>query len=192
MNLVDIKYGWVNVQIRMGISYRYPNPLSSFMREQYCRPVVYRWVVWAAGQGISALYVGETDTLTRRIQQYLRPGPRQATNLRLKAFFDEAVKKGELVELQALEFEAVQINKVKIAMDALGNTHIRKMLESFVLAALQADSQFGRPVVLNQGFVRDADRQEKRIREAETALRRLGMTEGRETIERALQLKTRS
>lgn len=34
--------------------------------------------------------VGVTDNLARRIQQCVRPGSQQATNLRLKAYFGEA------------------------------------------------------------------------------------------------------
>jgi hypothetical protein len=183
MYSVDFKFRWADVQIATGYNYRFSNPLSAFMKEQCCFPAVYRWHVWAPTVGPSALYVGETDNLARRIQQYLSPGPRQATNLRLKAYFDEATEKGELVELQTLQFEALQINKLKVSMDALGDAHIRRLLESLILAEIQADVQFARPLVLNQIFVQNAERRKKRIREADLALRKLGTTQSVAAIE---------
>jgi len=81
------------------------------MKEQYCRPAVYRWMVWTPGFGIHAYYVGETDDLARRVQQCVHPGKQQMTNLRLKAYFDEAVNQKQRVELQTLAFEPFQVTR---------------------------------------------------------------------------------
>jgi hypothetical protein len=40
------------------------------------------------------LYIGETDTLNRRLQHYRTPGPTQTTNIRLNALMHEIIKSG--------------------------------------------------------------------------------------------------
>jgi len=105
MNLLDVNYRWTNVEFSPGCHYRFPDAISSYMKEHYRGPSVYRWFVWTPTQGISAFYVGETENLARRIQHYLKPGPKQATNLRLKKYFEEACQRGARVEVESLEFE---------------------------------------------------------------------------------------
>lgn len=189
MNCLEIKSRWVDVQTSVGVTYQYPGVVTRFMREQYSGPSVYRWFVWAPVRGVSALYVGETDDLVRRTQQYLSPGRLQATNLRLKAIFDEALKRNEWVQLQTLEFEPFQINKLAVSTQSLGDTHIRRMLESFVLAELQASSQAACPVILNQIYVQNAERGQRRTRAVVAGLRKLGMREKADIME---ELKRRT
>jgi hypothetical protein len=185
MNFLDIKYRWTNVQSSLGYNYLYPGALSAYMKEQYCRPSVYRWFVWTPTTGVSALYVGETDNLARRIQHYLKPGPRQATNLRLKRYFDEAAQKAERVEMEVLEFEPFQINQVSFSMDLLGRTHIRRMLENLILVLLQPNASSDRPVILNRVFTQDMERSKRRVDDAVVALKELGLTD--EQIKRVVQ-----
>src|SRR5689334_11760457 len=128
MNSLEIKYRWIDVQSKIGYNYQYPNALSAHMRQLYSRPSIYKWNVWQPIHGFSAVYVGETDNLARRIQQCLAPGKSQRTNLRLKACFDEALKKNDRVELQILDFEPFQINDMKFSMELLGHTHVRQIL----------------------------------------------------------------
>lgn len=45
-------------------------------------PGIYRFAV--SGPELSAVYIGETDNLKRRMQHYRTPGPTQVTNRRLK------------------------------------------------------------------------------------------------------------
>lgn len=185
MNFLEINYRWADVQSSAGYNYRYPSVLSPNMKEHYCRPRVYRWMVWTPMLALNALYVGETDNLARRIQHCLSPGNRQATNLRLKAYFDEALKREERVELQTLEFEPFQINKVNFSMDLLGHTHVRRTLENLVLVWLHTDASSGSPLILNRVLTQDMERSQKRVASALVHLKRLGLTD--EQTKRAVE-----
>jgi|SRR5438874_1845431 len=176
LNILEITHRWANIQSSQGYNYLYPTVVSPYMKEQYCRPVVYRWMVWTPGYGIHAYYVGETDNLARRIQQCVHPGKRQATNLRLKAYFDEAVNQKQRVELQSLVFEPFQVNKVTFSMELLGHTHIRRILENLVLVWLDA-GQSGPPLILNRVLEQDKERSNKRIDSALSHLKQLGLTD---------------
>lgn len=176
MDSLQIKYRWIDVQSAEGYNYRYPDALSAHMREKYCRPSIYKWYAWLPTRGFSAVYVGETDNLARRIRQCLVPGKSQITNLRLKAYFDEALKKGERVELQILDFEPFQINNLKFSMDLLGYTHVRQLLENFIVGTLQNDNEGELPIILNRVLTKDRERREKKIDLAVSALNKLGLT----------------
>jgi len=177
LNILEITHRWADVQSAQGYNYLYPTVVSPYMKEQYCRPVVYRWMVWTPGYGIHAYYVGETDNLARRIQQCLRPGKTQATNLRLKAYFDEAVNQKQQVELQSLVFEPFQVNKVSLTMELLGHTHIRRILENLVLVWLDAEISSGPPIILNRVLEQDKERSNRRIDSALSSLKQLGLTD---------------
>ena len=176
LNVLEITYRWAEVQSLQGYNYIYPTLVSPYMKEQYCRPAVYRWTVWTPGYGIHAYYVGETDNLARRIQHCIRPGKTQATNLRLKAYFDEAVNQKQQVELQTLVFEPFQVNRVKFSMELLGHTHIRLILENLVLVWLGAGKS-GPPLILNRVLERDKQRTNKHIDLALGHLKHLGLTD---------------
>ncbi len=177
LNVFEITHRWANVQSSsQSYNYLYPTVVSPYMKEQYCRPTVYRWRVWTPGYGIYAFYVGETDNLAIRIQHCLRPGNTQATNLRLKAYFDEAVNQKQQVELETLAFDPFQINKVNFSVELLGHTHIRRMLENLVLVLLDAQYPSGPPVILNRILEQDKKRSNKRIDSALSHLKQLGLT----------------
>ena len=177
LNILEITHRWADVQSSQGYNYVYPTVVSPYMKEQYCRPVVYRWMVWTPGYGIHAYYVGETDNLARRIQQCVRPGKQQATNLRLKAYFDKAANQKQQVELQSLVFEPFQVNKVKFSMELLGHAHIRRILENLVLVFLDAGKSPGPPVILNRVLEQDKERSNKHIDLARGHLKHLGLTD---------------
>ncbi len=133
-------------------------------------------MVWTPVFGIHAYYVGETNNLARRIQQCVRPGKTQATNLRLKAYFDEAVNQKQRVELQTFVFEPFQVNKVGFSMELLGHTHIRQVLENLVLVWLDAE-KFGSALILNRVLEQDKERSNKHIESARGHLKQLGLTD---------------
>lgn len=177
MNVLEINHHWAEVQSSsQSYNYLYPTVVSPYVKEQYCRPAVYRWRVWTPGYGMHAFYVGETDNLANRIQHCLRPGNTQATNLRLKAYFDEAVNQKQQVELETLTFDPFQINKVNFSVELLGHTHIRRMLENLVLVLLDAQYPSGPPVILNRILEQDKKRSNKRIDSALSNLKQLGLT----------------
>ncbi len=68
MNILEIVHRWADVQSSQGYNYIFPIPVSPHMKKEYCRPAVYRWMVWTPGSRIHAYYVGETENLARRIQ----------------------------------------------------------------------------------------------------------------------------
>lgn len=177
VDFLEIKHGWTDVQSSLEYNYKFPGEVTPYMKEQYSRPSVYRWMVWRPAYGVNAYYVGETDDLTNRIKQYLRPGKTQATNLRLKAYFDEAAKRDESVELQMLNFEPFQINKVTFSMDLLGPTHVRRTFENLLLVWLHADVPSGPPLILNRVFAQDMERSKNRAEAALAALKKLGLTD---------------
>src|SRR5260370_35507400 len=102
MNTFEITHRWHVVQSSQGRDYVYPASVSPEMKKEYCGPAVYRWMVSTPNDRIYAYYVGETTSLAGRIQQNVCPGKQQATNLRLKAYFDHAVMQGKPLELQGL------------------------------------------------------------------------------------------
>jgi hypothetical protein len=177
LNILEITHRWADVQSSQGYNYIYPALVSPHMKEQYCRPAVYRWMVWTPGYGIHAYYVGETDDLARRIHHCLRPGNTQTTNLRLKAYFDEAVNQKQQVELQTLVFEPFQVNKVNFSTDLLRHTLIRRILENLVLMWLDAEKSSGPPLILNRVLAQDKERSNKRIDSALSHLKHLGLTD---------------
>jgi hypothetical protein len=177
LNILEITHRWAAVQSSQGYNYIYPGSISPYMREQYCRPAVYRWMVWTPGRAIHAYYIGETGNLARRIQQCLHPGNQQATNLRLKAYFDEAVNQKQRIELQTLVFEPFLVNKVNFSMELLGHTHIRRILENLVLVWLDAEKSFASPLVLNRVLAKDTERTNKHIDLALGHLKSLGLTD---------------
>jgi hypothetical protein len=177
LNFLDINFQWINIQISVGYNYQFPNPLSDYMKEHCRRPEVYRWVVRKPTFDLTAIYIGETDDLARRISHYLTPGKRQVTNLRLKAYFDNALRTNEVIELQTLKFEPFHINKVPFSMELLGHAHVRKMLENLFLVLLHSDLPSGPPLILNRVIAKDVERTSKHTDVAIAQLRKLGITE---------------
>jgi hypothetical protein len=192
LNFLDINFQWINVQISLGYNYQYPNSLSAYMKENYCRPAVYRWIVWKPTVGFNAIYVGETEDLARRITHCLVPGKRQLTNLRLKAYFDNALTTNELIELQTLQFEQFQINKVTFSMSLLGHAHVRRMLENLVLVVSHSGTPQGPPMILNRILTQDMERMAKNTDAMISQLRKLGLTEdqGKKVIDALRIAKT--
>ena len=179
MNSLEITFRWIDVQSATGYNYRYPDAVSPHMKQNYCRPAIYKWNVWRPVQGFSGVYVGETDNLARRIHHCLAPGKSQVTNLRLKAYFDEALKREERVELQTLDFEPFRINNVEFSVNLLGHTHVRQFFENFILVKLQSNSVGELPEILNRVLTKDKERSKKRENSAVSALNKLGVTNAR-------------
>jgi hypothetical protein len=173
MNTFEITYRWHVVQSSQGRDYVYPASVSPEMKKEYCGPAVYRWMVSTPNDRIYAYYVGETTSLAGRIQQYVCPGKQQATNLRLKAYFDQAVSQGKRVEVQRLVFEPFQLNHITFSMERLTQTHIRRILENLTLAWLDIENG---PVVLNRILEQDKARSKKNLDSALTALKQYGLT----------------
>lgn len=64
------------------------------------QPGLYRFKIISADD--RSQYIGESDQLSRRLQNYRTPGPSQQTNLRLNALLIEHLKRGDQVSLSVV------------------------------------------------------------------------------------------
>jgi hypothetical protein len=185
MRELDIDCAWEPVISAPKTRYVYPHPVNKYIEEHYSKPVVYRWAFSKARHGsgpdtmrsAQAVYIGETENLARRLRGYLHPGPSQATNKRMKAYLDEELKLGAIIDLSILRFEDfhIIIDREKresrlVAEFRLGNPFIRKLMENFAVIAQE-------PVtcdILNKSM----NPLERRREKAEKALRSLRLLGG--------------
>lgn len=120
--------------------YRDPGAVMRYLRERYQGPALYRWLV-DDPQGCE-VYVGETEDLPRRLGQYLRPGRRQRTNQRVKAWLEDRLAAGIPVS-----FQRAVIVENSFALGAGGNLALwdvplydpcwRRAMEQLLLVAHQ-------------------------------------------------------
>ena len=114
--------------------YRFPSPLPQRKAGPYAGPAVYRWLPFLVTPGdIRQVYVGETDSLARRVNHYLKPGSRQQTNLRMRSRMDALLLEGKHVQLDVLRIECLQINGAVGPADALGDRELRRLVENWMV-----------------------------------------------------------
>ena len=131
MNNLVISFGWVPIQGSQGTPYRFPEAATKYLRERYGTPAIYRWLVQRDQR--RCVYIGETENLVRRLVHYLRPGPTQATNIRLRAYLDEEYALGTSISFEALVFEPFSINGRQYSSADLGTKEVRCMLENLLI-----------------------------------------------------------
>ncbi len=137
MGELTLQHEWVPAQNAPGRPYLFPGDLSPYFREHYRRPCIYRWNVFKSQPEDSRkAYVGETELLDRRVYHYLHPGPRQQTNLRLKALFDMELSKGNSIALEIFGFETFCLNGVSISVADLRDKVVRRLMEGIASIAL--------------------------------------------------------
>ena len=129
MKTLTVDMRWKCLECSPGDSYRYPSPLSRHMRGQYDKPGIYRWAIFDSEGHLIEAYVGESESVHGRLYQYLHPGKKQQTNLRLKAHLDGVLSRGLKLEYQVLEFDDFQINSLVVNSQSLSDPHARKFLE---------------------------------------------------------------
>jgi hypothetical protein len=135
---IDIEVRWVVVKEENGSPYSFPNRLSPFIRKNYCHPVIYRWSVSSSEAVQSeAVYVGEAEDLSVRIQRVLTPGETEKrggqTNERLRKKFDEGLAKGNKISLETADFEDFEFNRVCLSKQQLHNRFHRCALENLLI-----------------------------------------------------------
>jgi hypothetical protein len=102
-------------------------------------PGLYRFRISKLNGG-AAIYVGETDNLQRRFAHYRNPGPTQATNLRLNAFFLAVISSGGSIEVDIVIDKAwLTWSDVEVKAD-FRRKSARRLFENLVLCAERADS----------------------------------------------------
>lgn len=124
-----ISYKWIPINSAENIPYCFPDDITDYMKSRYGFPALYRWII-DRKDGSVFYYLGETDGLIpRRINQYLKPGPSQKTNLRLNEVFYDEIKKGTKIRLEYLTFSPFTINEFKFSHSSLTDVHVRRFLE---------------------------------------------------------------
>jgi hypothetical protein len=84
--------------------------------------------------------VRETDNLQRRLAHYRNPGPSQATNLRLNAFFLAIISSGGSIEFDMVTQEAwITWDEVEAPAD-FRRKSLRRLFENLVVSAERAEA----------------------------------------------------
>jgi len=133
-----INHIWVPVLSNENTSYRFPEPITAFMRADLRRPAIYRWCI-AHPNGTTEYYIGETEELCpRRFNHYLKPGRKQVTNLRLNELFSSLIHQGSTVTIEFLHFEPFSVGDLLINRDSLADNHVRRFLEELFVVLMKA------------------------------------------------------
>ncbi|HEX4067131.1 MAG TPA: hypothetical protein VHZ09_14005 [Acidobacteriaceae bacterium] len=134
MTNLEISFGWVPIQGLKDISYCFPEIATRYLREQYAKAAVYRWLVQRDDKMF--VYIGETENLARRLSHYLKPGPTQTTNKRLRAFLDQQNSLSASISFELLSFEPFSINGKQYSAADLGKKEVRCFLENLLITQL--------------------------------------------------------
>lgn len=99
-------------------------------------PGLYRFRL--CGEGVEKHYVGESEELRRRFQQYRKPGPSQRTNLRMNDDCQRHLLSGGRVEVDiATDEMAISLGDVPFRVD-LADKVTRSLLEQAALVSAMA------------------------------------------------------
>lgn len=148
MITLTIDSEWKPILENKSVQYLFPNTITSYMRQQYKMPAIYRWVV-DTDKTIESVYIGETEELCpRRVYGYLNPGPSQMTNIRINNLFNDLIKKGKVIRLEHLVFSDFSFDGKKITAQDLAKKNIRVLLENIMLAHHENDGT----TILNQAI----------------------------------------
>jgi hypothetical protein len=128
---IDLR--WKDIESASGTEYCFPSLITRHLKKHYDKPRIYRWALFDDENKLKEAYVGETESVCTRLSQYLRPGSKQQTNLRLRAHLDESIARGLKAKFQILQFEQFQVNGVVVNEAALGNPHVRQFLEALAI-----------------------------------------------------------
>ena len=127
---ISLNYRWAAAESSPGVPYHFPQRISPHFRANCDGPAIYRWVVFKqVADDLRRIYIGEAELLSRRVNGYLKPGPSQLTNQRLKAEFEEELNTGHKVALEVLSFDSFKIDAILLSMTDLNNKTVRRFLE---------------------------------------------------------------
>jgi hypothetical protein len=90
-------------------------------------------VIYDELNNIISLYIGETDNVVRRIKGYLKPGPSQMTNIRMKSQFENYIKIGYQIHLEIMKINGFKLNGREYLQESLSDPCIRKLIENLVI-----------------------------------------------------------
>lgn len=132
--VTTITYSWDSVFEEEGKPYRFPRKMTQYMKSRYNHPAIYQWRICNKA-GRNKYYIGEAKQLCpQRINGYLSPGPLQKTNIRLNTFFHSCLENYIEIYLELLMIDSLLINEFQITQKDLEKAHLRKYVESLVIA----------------------------------------------------------
>ena len=99
-------------------------------------PGIYRFRF--TGHGTDGSYIGEASQLKRRAYHYTRPGPSQATNIRMNRAMCEHLLAGGRIDISIITAATIEIDGAAAAPLDLGAASSRRLVENAVLRGLAA------------------------------------------------------
>src|SRR5260370_37105518 len=130
---LSLRISWDSVITKSGGRYQYQQAQRTLSEGRYAIPAVYRWLVSKPGAEAHACYIGETDSLYRRVRDYLYAHSSQEQVFRIARRFREEVASGSVVEWQMLQFETFFINSEYIELSGLADPARRKLMENIAI-----------------------------------------------------------
>jgi len=134
---INISFYWKPIMSNQNEIYQFPDPITQYMRENYCIPIVYRFNVFKNTSGDQKIaYIGESRDFikTRRLYFYIKPYKKQTTNIYLRDLIDSYIRNGYKVQLDHINLSDISgiISETKSILD---NIHPRLFLEEFLITA---------------------------------------------------------
>ena len=130
--LIDLTYEWITVVHDDETPYRFPLPIKR--SGPYAIPAVYRWLPFQQQPGdFRRAYIGESENLARRVCGYLKPGPSQKTNIRMRQLMDGLVSDGLHVQLDVLRIDQLVIEDEPMPPNALVDRELRRLVENWMV-----------------------------------------------------------
>jgi hypothetical protein len=132
---LNLDLAWEPVRDASGAVVTFPlRRESRISQETYGKPVVYRWKVRRLSEAEPfRVYIGETDSLFRRIRNYRNAHPSQKQTYRIACQLRDDAANGAVVELEVLSFPIFFVNGEMIEPSALSDPNKRKLMENFAL-----------------------------------------------------------
>ena len=128
-----VAFDWEIVLASEKHDYKFPNPITDFMKQKYGKPVIYRWTI-DRGENAKSFYIGETVKFCPdRLSDYLSPGPSQQTNIRLNQYFQEGVENGANLKLEILKMSGAFVNDLDLQDKDLKHQDIRRLIEKLLV-----------------------------------------------------------
>ena len=128
-----VAFEWAVVLSSEDTEYKFPHPITSFMKQKYKKPVIYRWTI-DRGDGEKLFYIGEAVRFCPdRLNGYLSPGPDQQTNIRLNRLFQESIENGASVKLEILKLSGAFVNDLDLQEKELAKQDIPRLIEKLLV-----------------------------------------------------------
>jgi hypothetical protein len=138
MNIFDLSYQWRPFESNPGQDYKYPGRVTQHFKNQ-CTSGIYRWLICRKRPHQDAVYVGESESLHRRLRSYLpssKDGSSQTGMIR--ELLKTERTSGSEIKFQWLWFESFNIvNKEYpdetevVSLPRLSVEYLRRMMENF-------------------------------------------------------------